>query len=70
MEGVDDVRLGLPEPPREGEELGGRQLLILDGEHLALEERLLDLAELRVRQRLRQVDAVDREAEDVRERSL
>ena len=63
MELVDDVRLGRADPAREGEELGGADVLAAQGEHVVLVERPLELGEVGVRQRLGEIDAVGLDAE-------
>ena len=56
MELVDDMRLGRAETPPPRGELRRRQRLRAHDEHLAAKERLLDLGELRIRQRFREID--------------
>ncbi len=53
MKRVDDMRLRLAEQAGEGEELARLEPLPLDGEHLPLPERLLNLAECRAGKRFR-----------------
>jgi hypothetical protein len=66
---VDHVRLRRPQAAREGDELSRREGLRAHAEHLVVVEDALDLAKARVRQRLRQIDAVDLGSEAVAERS-
>src|SRR5688572_10149460 len=68
VELVDYVRLGRAEAPRRLEELARGQLLRAKNQRLPGVERVLDLAELRVRQRPGQVDAGRLEAEALAER--
>jgi hypothetical protein len=70
VEGVDDVRLGRAEAPREGQELTGLEPLALDGQDLPFEERLLDVAESGVGERLRQIDALESDTEDIGQPAL
>ncbi len=63
MELIDHVRLGRTEASRKGVELRRRQALAAQYQHLAGEERVLDLLERGVAQRCGQIDAGRLEAE-------
>jgi hypothetical protein len=68
MELVDHVRLGRAEASRERDELRRQEPLAAKHQHLAREERALDVGKRRVVERLRQVEIARFEAEAGRER--
>ena len=62
----EEIRLDFAEAPRERDQLRLARVLVAKAHHRMLVERGLDAAELGVRQRSREIHAVDFGADDIR----